>query len=432
MSAGYAAALGRLGGLVDSKTGIIREVQVLSLSENDPYVFMAYAHPSSTVPLNGIAAANRGAACSDVKERAVIRACGEAVERYCSAFFDFDDMCLASETQLLAASERFVSPRDVYPFDPAQYEQESFPYQSTEGRSLRWVAGRPVTAEGRVWLPAGCVYVPYLFEEEVEPFTHMPISTGLATGPDRGRCIEKGLLEILERDALMIVWYARLSTPRLDPESCRGVSPHVDALLDAPRFGRSRWYLNVLTLDVDVPIVSASLIDDADPPLTSFGIAADPDPVNALRLALEEALLTRVLVNRTKLPEPPSDYSSIRTLRDHLFAHAASSTLRDRMRFLTDEGPEISFAAWCSRGTSCPASQALQAAGHDAFWVDVTPPDIAEQGLWTTRAIVPGMQPLDNDHRHRFVGGRRLTEVPAAMGRPVTLASLNTDPHPFP
>ena len=116
MSAGYAAALGRLGGLVDSKTGIIREVQVLSLSENDPYVFMAYAHPSSTVPLNGIAAANRGAACSDVKERAVIRACGEAVERYCSAFFDFDDMCLASEAHpggvgTVRVAERRLSPR---------------------------------------------------------------------------------------------------------------------------------------------------------------------------------------------------------------------------------------------------------------------------------------------------------------------------------
>ena len=289
-----------------------------------------------------------------------------------------------------------------------------------------------MTTEGRVWLPAGCVYVPYLFEEEVEPFTHMPISTGLATGPDRGRCIEKGLLEILERDALMIVWYARLSTPRLDPESCRGVSPHVDALLDAPRFRSEPLVPQRLDPRRRRAHRQRFAHRRRRPTPTSFGIAVDPDPVNALRLALEEALLTRVLVNRTKLPEPPSDYSSIRTLRDHLFAHAASSTLRDRMRFLTDEGPEISFAAWCSRGTSCPASQALQAAGHEAFWVDVTPPDIAEQGLWTTRAIVPGMQPLDNDQRHCFLGGRRLTEVPAAMGRLVTLASLNTDPHPFP
>lgn len=432
MSAGYAEALGRLSGMVDAKTGIIRDVQMLSLSEADPWIFMAYAEPSSTVPLTGVAAANRGAACSDVKERAIVRACGEAVERYCSAVFELDAMRLASEDELRAAGQRFVSPTEVYPFLPSQYDADDFPYQSPKGRALRWVSGRAIHGEGQVWLPSGCVFVPYLFQEGIEPFTHMPISTGLAAGPDPALCIEKGLLEILERDALMIVWHARLSTPRLDPESCRGVSHHVDRLLDAPRYGRGRWHLNVLTLDVNVPVVSAALIDEADPPLTSFGIAANQDPATALRLALEEALLTRVLVNRSEIPESTSDFSSVRTLRDHLYAHAGSSMLRENMRFLTDDGPLVSFTDWRARGTFPSASEALLAAGYEAYWTDVTPLDVAEHGLYTIRTIVPGMQPLDNDHRHRFLGGRRLLEVPAAMGRPVVQADLNPDPHPFP
>lgn len=425
-------AIARLRGLVDPKTGVVGEVRLLSLTERDPVVFMAHAAPASTVPITGLEAANRGAACSAVPERAVIRAVGESVERYCSAIFDVEELRLASMEELGSGGERYVAPGDVYPFTAAQYDEPGFPYRSMAGRRLRWVPGRPVGGDELVWLPAGCVYVPYLFDAAVEPFTHMPISTGLAAGPDRDGCIAKGLLEILERDALMIVWYARLRTPRIDPASCRGISRQIDALLRAPRGERSRWCLNVLTLDVDVPVISASLIDDADPPLTSFGISADPDPERALLLALEEALLTRVLVNRSDLPSAGVPESSIRTLRDHLVAHASSAALRERMRFLTDEGPVVGFREWAARLPGTSPVAALAAAGYESFWTDVTTPDVAEHGLWTTRAIVPGMQPLDNDHRHRFLGGRRLLDVPARMGRPLTLDDLNPDPHPFP
>ena len=138
-------ALARLRGLVDPKTGVIREVSVLSLTERDPVVFMAHAAPASTVPITGIEAANRGAACSAVTERAVIRACGEAVERYCSAFFDFDDMCLASEAQLQAASERFVSPRERLSLRPGPCSTRGNVFFSTSQRrddpGAGWPAG---------------------------------------------------------------------------------------------------------------------------------------------------------------------------------------------------------------------------------------------------------------------------------------------------
>ena len=76
----------------------------------------------------------------------------------------------------------------------------------------------------------------------------------------------------------MIVWHGELEMPRLDPESCLGRSPLIDDLLAAGMRGSSRWFLNVLTLDVDVTIISAALIDPGSPPHTSFGISADPDP----------------------------------------------------------------------------------------------------------------------------------------------------------
>ena len=432
MSAQEAAALARFRGLVDARTGVIRTVDLLRITERDPRVFMAHADPCDTTPLFGIEASNRGVACSATPERAIIRACGESVERYCSAVFDTDAMPLATYEDIVAGGDRAVAVQDLYPFDDAQRDDPAFPYDDPRGRELRWVRGHVWHGSEEVWVPASCVYVPYRFDREVEPFTHMPISTGLAAGPDPEWCVRKGVLEILERDALMIVWYARLAVPRIDPESCRGVSPTCDALLDAIWAQRSRWELNLLTVDVAVPIVSAAIVDpDGPQPLTSFGIAADPDPARALMLAMEEALLTRVLVNRSELSDD-AGAQPIRTLRDHLLVHAASRDLRERMRFLTTDGPSIDFAEIAGRLPQGDLAERVADAGFEVIWHDVTSPDVAEHGLCTTRALMAGAQPLDNDHRFRHLGGRRLLDVPRALGHPVSMHELNPDPHPFP
>jgi ribosomal protein S12 methylthiotransferase accessory factor len=268
---------------------------------------------------------------------------------------------------------------------------------------------------------------------EQDAFTHMPISTGLAAGRAVQPCIDKGLCEIVERDALMIVWNARIPAPRVDPSSCLGVSDKLDRLLGSVQGPRSAWHLNLLTLDVELPVISAALIDDGAPPLTSFGIAARTDPVAALESALEEALLTRLLVNRSSDVQAggPASGEAVRTLRDHLVAHASSVELRDRMRFLTDDGPLVTLGDVRARySLSEPIVALLARAGLEGCWVDITTPDVADLGFVVTRSLIAGMQPLDNDHAHRHLGGARLWTVPRHLGHAMT--SLNPDPHPFP
>ncbi len=430
---GLEASLAAFAGLVDAKTGIIRSVNLMLLGDADPPVFMAHADPCDTLPLTGMRAANRGAACSMTVERAVVRACGESVERYCSAIYDPRELRLASPGELARAGERHVDVHTIYPYTDAQYEAPGFPFQRVrDDTRIRWVEGASLTTGEPVWLPASCVYVPYLFDRAVEPWTHMPISTGLAAGRSREQCITKGIYEIIERDALMIGWYARRSPPRLDPERCRGLAPDVDALLASAAHTGGQWYLSCLTLDLEVPVIGAALIDPGRPPLTSFGIAADPDPVHALRLALEEAALTRTLVNRSPELLGSADYVHERfdTLRDHFLAHASSPRLRDRLRFLTDDGPLIEFESLQVRRP--PVDALLHRGGLEAFWIDVTTPDARACGFHVVRTIIPHMQPLDNDHRYRYLGGARLRSVPAALGSPCAPEAWNPDPHPFP
>jgi ribosomal protein S12 methylthiotransferase accessory factor len=429
----YAEALAEFSALTDSRTGIIRAVDLIRLSEWDPVAYVAKAEPCDTVPIIGMPAANLGVAASASAERAIVRACGESVERYCSAFFDTESLLQATDAELEASGRSYIPTEQFYPFAAWQYEQPGFPFESTDGRTVRWIEGRSAISGETALIPASCVYVPYLFEADVEPWTHMPISTGLAAGRDLDQCIAKGILEILERDALMIVWHGELEMPRLSLESCLGRSPLIDDLLAAGMRDKADWFINVLTLDVDVTITSAALIDAGSPPLTSFGISADPDPERALMLALEEAMLTRILVNRLDeaREEREWDPATVRTLHDHLLAHATSPRLRERLGFLTG-APEIAFDELDAGGTRSVVER-IAAAGLDAFSVDVTTEDVAEFGFHVIRTVMPGMQPLDSDHRYPYIGGSRRVSVPRALGLGTpTEATVNPDPHPFP
>lgn len=438
MSASLGDAWSRFAPLVDDTFGLIRRVEVLKLSGVDPAVFLAYANPCDTVPLCGIPAANRGGACSVRLDRAVVRACGESVERYCSAIFDRESFVYRSQADLVRAGHRVMGVRELFPFDEHQYRADGFPFaRGLDSEPSSWVATHPLEGGAPVYVPASCVYVPYAFDLTREAFTHMPISTGLAAGPSVEFCIAKGIYEILERDALMIVWAWRLEQPRILPESCFGFAPDIDELLRSIEGLGARFYINDLTLDVQVPVISAVIINDGSPPLTSFGIAADRDPLHALRLALEEALLTRVLLSRGEETKPAEIApEEVRTLRDHLFAHAASDRLRERLGFLTHAGEAMEFGALVRRHGTNEASLEERLRQHDlsAVWVDVTTEDVRSLGFRVVRTLIPTAQPLHNDHRYRYLGGARLQSVPRRLGLrgSFTLADINPDPHPFP
>src|SRR6188508_285302 len=86
---------------VDPKVGLITSAEFMMIREGEPPVFVCHAAPSTTEVLSGMGAANRGAACSAKPENAFIRACGEAIERYCSAFVDESSLVLKSTRELL-------------------------------------------------------------------------------------------------------------------------------------------------------------------------------------------------------------------------------------------------------------------------------------------------------------------------------------------
>jgi ribosomal protein S12 methylthiotransferase accessory factor len=178
--------------------------------------------------------------------------------------------------------------------------------------------------------------------------------------------------------------------------------------------------------------------------MISTGGAANLNPVQAASKALVEAVQTRewakFLGRGTRIFNFAPDYSDIRDFEDHVALYAYGDML-PAIQFLI-EVPNLRAID----GRSNPANgdyaadlgkavTILAENGLDVIALDLTTPDVAACGYAVTRVLIPGLQPLDADYLHRFLGGTRLYQVPRRLGfssSDTTFEQLNSYPHPYP
>ena len=291
------------------------------------------------------------------------------------------------------------------------------------------------------YLPAQLVYLPWRRRLTVEEQIAYTTSSGLACAATLEEAVLAALLEQIERDAVMLAWYDRLSLPLLDwshdPELVR---------LDARYFAPTGLRYSAIDLSpfFDVPTV-LGVVHGAPGALGALGVgAASASSVQiAWRKALSEAFAVQRWVRDSALERPQGverPAEEIRSFADHttFYAHPARAT---RAAFLdgsaerrdTREVAPLAGANVYQRIEI--ACERLARHGVSAYAVDVTAPDVRDAGFHVVRAVAPELCQLDVDERARFLGGRRLYQAAYEAGlvpRPLTPADLNPDPHPFP
>jgi ribosomal protein S12 methylthiotransferase accessory factor len=433
--------LERAGRIVSDRVGIISKVDFEELVPNEPEVYSAHSEPANVSVLCGQEALNHGDAASINPDRAIIKAVGESIERYCSGQYDVNDLVLTTFEEIEGEA---VDPNTFSLYSDKQYSQEKFPFSPITPRTpLRWSLGHSLRDDIPRWVPAAFVYVPYLFDDPREKSYFNPISTGLACGPDIAWALYKSILEVIERDTFMIVWKNKLSVPRLDPWSSK--DPFVQQLLEVLDDVSLDCEVLYLTTNIKVPVIIVILKNSRGIPYTTMGIGADLDPNRALTQALEEAYLTFLGMNRyakfKKDFKPESDFNNIKTPTLHALAHAVCPELRSSLKFLTSSNTQLSFDALPNLSSESKVENVktlvnmLADKGFDVISYDLTTLDIDEVGFKVVRSVIPGMQPLDINHSRRYEGGKRLYEVPVQMGifeKPLCGEDLNVYPHPFP
>lgn len=430
---------------VDDLTGLVRWVLDIPAEPGEPTIFNASVKMAATTVYNEHPCYDNNGGSGLTAQDARGAALGEGLERYCCSVYDHGALLVGSYDEV-SRTHPAVRPDDLALFRPHVATAPGSAH--AHDVPLAWVwAWRPV-ARSAVLVPACLVYMPYFPGTPDEVVLAPAVSTGLACASTLDDAVLRGLCEAVERDAFMITWMNRLPVPRVDLTS----DPRLRRVYEDRLARDGLEYLLVrTTTDLGVPSFLCVLLDHRrSPTMISVGGAAGLDPVRAATKAMTEAVQTREWGKFLGGPEGrapfAAEYDDVRDFEDHVRLYAygdmerAVDFLRSGPVVGLDEGVGASSGPLARGPRSVGADLAavlgrLDDAGLDVLALDLTTTDVHEAGYRVARTIVPQLQPLDADHRLRFLGGRRLYEAPVRMGyrtAPSTVADLNPVPHPYP
>ncbi len=389
-------ALDRAEQAVDQRVGLIEQIGEQS-SFPLPYYMASIA---GTEGFSDAGAAPFAAGAAVDWNEAYMKALGEGLERYAAGVYRNAEFRRGPATALDDAvfPTRFVTSDNYDPDSEAERP---------------WVPGLDLTDESGVWLPAEVVQYPPP-ERRIKP----PITTGLGLGSSTVEATISGLSEVVERDATMLAWYSDY-----DP---LGLSVDDERFRELEKRARSENLsvtVTLLTQDVDVPVVAATVHRDGEWPRFAAGSGADLDPVDAATGALAEALQ-----NWTELRDMGPEQAN-----DEGGAIGQYAEFPDRVRELTHPETTVPAASIADDAADLTGEAALDAlvdrvadAGLTPYAARTTTRDVAALGFEGVRAVIPEAQPL-------FTGeaffGDRLQSVAASMGFE---ARPNRAYHPFP
>jgi ribosomal protein S12 methylthiotransferase accessory factor len=427
--------------LVDDRVGIVQSVEELPPHAGAPNFFHYFAQASNTAALGGQENFKNSGGASADRNLAMAKSVGEAVERYCSAFYDVEELPLYSRAE---APFRCVEPADCEVYHPDQLGQPGFPFVPfTDATKVRWApAVNPLTGES--WhVPAAMVFMPYYYYRDTDDSPIIqPISTGMACHCSPAEAAITAICEVIERDAFTITWQALLAHPQVPVESLS--DRNYDLVKRFERTGATVTLFNC-TLDTGIPTV-LSVLSSSSPqaPARCFAAAASLSPETAVRSSLEELAHTRRFMQQITdwmprfAPAPPAHENVVDQLTHlNFWCDHANAGLAD---FLWASKKRIDFPNMKDLSTGDPAAdlqllcERVRTVNHQVLLVDLTTPDVRPLGLTVVRAVIPGFHPLCMGYPVRALGGKRLWQVPPRLGYAgiTPRHGDNPTPHPYP
>lgn len=374
-----------------------------------------------------------------------IAAIGEAVERYCGNYVP-DGLLRGSARTLSAAGHCLLGPDDLPFFADWQHSRAGFPFtRFTEDLEIAWVEGHGTN--GTVLVPASWVHLNWRTgTRRREPFLHPVNYAGIATGQDVGDATRRGLLELVERDALSLWWHLGLDAPGIDQGSVPGLLEQMDgSRLDLRLLALPAWF--------GVPVVAA-IVHDRETGVVAGGFSAKLDPAETARKATLEAIHSwiftqglldadgwvfdaiqaGILSEGLYLPHRPErDYlavagdqcAQIRDLGAQAQVWLDPAVQRELLPRFTTPATMVGLDA-LPTATEAGLRASLADAGHEVVVCDLTTADIALTPLRVVRVCARGLVP-NAPAAFTYFGLPRWSEI---AGRPVSPESVVLLPPP--
>jgi ribosomal protein S12 methylthiotransferase accessory factor len=421
--------LASLRELVSERTGIIRSLTLRPPSADASPVPILYEGVLSNFDFRRGTGAERSSCGKGLTEEdAMLGAIGEAIERYCAGHPATD----LRRAKFEALDTEALPPEAWVLYSQGQYAREGFPfrpYQRTD--EIPWTTMRELSSGRAVLAPASLVYLSGVSDQPEDALT-MPTSSGCAAGPDAKTALRSALLELIERDAFMISWLARLPPQEIELEGVNGAAREI-----CTTYGRWGTAIRAFALPTDLPatvVMAVALGRSPELPAAIVGLGCALSPSEALVRALFEIGQMHGPLRRRHAEgaaQRLDRYEMVRTLDDHAAYF-----------FRSDHLPELDFllrASVTSRvcdlrdfGTSTVEgdlevlARGFGALGLQALYRDLTTQDLLPYPIRVVRALVSHLQPISFGAGLERLGGRRVYQ----RGN-VEESTLNPCPHPL-
>lgn len=380
-----------------------------------------------------------------------IAAIAEALERLAGHYPQKKRTAIyASYRQLTVPA---LDPTTLGLHSPEQYDQPGFrfvPYH--HDLKIHWIWGYSLTSGRPLLVPETCAY----YGETTQQAFVYEISNGCALGGCIEEAIFYGILEVAERDAFLLTWYAQLALPRLDlttitDQSTRMFITHIQQLS-----GYTLHAFNA-TLDHAVPCLWVMAVDEQqlERPRVLCAAGSHPHPEVALTRALRElgAMLFPLVdaetlrQNTEHLLKMFHNPFEVQSMSDHAHLYWLPEAF-ERLSFLyhspRHQSFQEAFADFYAQPPRCmdlrddllALIDHYRQHGIDIVVVDQTSPEQEYHDLHCVKVLMPGTLSMTFGHAYRRTTGcQRLSLVPYTFGyraQPLREGESNPHPHPFP
>ncbi len=352
-----------------------------------------------------------GLGISDTDKGAIISCIAEAVERYCMSYIPKNELIKSYWNDI---DDKYKI-QDYQLYTDEQYDNNNNFFNPKKDK-IYWTKISSVDEDKQLYWPAGLIYLPFELSKNVAETS----STGMAAGYTIQDCILSGLLELIERDSLMINFSKRLNPPEIDIDTIEGANKEFINKI------KEKYKIKIYKLysDIEIPTYLCFIWNEKKgKPHYGIGASANLDSDLAINKALRECLFTHYYsLNIMDLrKDKPED---ITTLYEHFLYYQG-----DFFEKLLFKGEKINYKKEVYSYDDLKNSLAKE--GLQVFYKELTTTDVQSTGLKVVKVIVPGLIDLNKTHIMQRLAAKRFDEVPKKLKIKIN-EGLSELPHPFP
>jgi ribosomal protein S12 methylthiotransferase accessory factor len=356
-------------------------------------------------------------------------AIGEVTERHCSMGPPTAEGLVRASFRELSG-QHAVAPRSFALPSGAQYRCDKRLRPFNEDTDVEWCRATSLTEKRETLVPTQFVYLERISNSADRLIPELT-TTGCAAHVTWPQAALRGVLEVLERDAVAIWWHTKLRATPLDvsqtalPEWQERARVHAN--LEIKYFS--------LPTDGPFPVVFALAERTTDDRALITGAACAPTILRAATKAMFETIQVAAfaLPDRDAALREPSGTSldrgiifrgsrRARMLYEQLGAGKPSTVITDDASADGGDGRQLQVAL-----------DALHRRGDEVLMVDITRPEVRPAGFHVIRIIIPAAVDASSTPEVLRLGARRLRSGARTPGGGSTPdGELNLTPVPLP